>query len=203
MPVSENWQWQIKIIMPLTLWFSLPDVSLCMARLHSSGFGRERQRPKRSHPSSLIFRTNKYKTQQALYFKFVYRGIGTLASLIAQMLRICLWCRRPRLDPWVRKMPWRREWQPTPVFLPGELHGQGSLVGYSPWVCKELDMTEWHNNRKIKFSLFNIKIQTALLRLPADDWRNIIFFEKWSLSINLALDYFKISISPKAWHVLS
>ena len=38
--------------------------------------------------------------------------------------------------------PWRREWQPTPVFLPGESHGQRSLAGYSPWGCKELDMTE-------------------------------------------------------------
>ena len=35
-------------------------------------------------------------------------------------------------DPWVRKMPWRRKWQPTPVFLPGESHGQRSLAGYSP-----------------------------------------------------------------------
>ena len=35
-------------------------------------------------------------------------------------------------DPWVRKIPWRRAWQPTPVFLPGESHGQRSLVGYSP-----------------------------------------------------------------------
>ena len=42
-------------------------------------------------------------------------------------------------NPWVRKMPWRREWLPTPVFLPGKLHGQRSLVGNS---CKELDMTE-------------------------------------------------------------
>ena len=40
--------------------------------------------------------------------------------------------RRPRFDPWVRKMPWRREWQPTLVFLPGEFHGQRSLMGYSP-----------------------------------------------------------------------
>ena len=39
-------------------------------------------------------------------------------------------------------MPWRRKWQPTPVFLPGEFYGQRSLVGYSPWGCKELDMTE-------------------------------------------------------------
>ena len=37
---------------------------------------------------------------------------------------------------------WRRAWQPTPVFLPGESHGQMSLVGYSPWGCKESDTTE-------------------------------------------------------------
>ena len=43
---------------------------------------------------------------------------------------------------WVRKIPWRRKWQPTPVFLPGEAHGQRILEGYSPWGCKELDTTE-------------------------------------------------------------
>jgi len=42
----------------------------------------------------------------------------------------------------VRKIPWRRKWQPTPVFLPGKSHGQRSLVGYSPQGCKELDMTK-------------------------------------------------------------
>ena len=42
----------------------------------------------------------------------------------------------------VGKISWRRTWQPTPLFLPTEFHGQRSLVGYSPWVCKELDMTE-------------------------------------------------------------
>ena len=50
--------------------------------------------------------------------------------------RICLrWRRRrrPGLDPWVGKIPWRRKWQPTPVFLPGESHGQRSLAGRSPW----------------------------------------------------------------------
>ena len=45
-------------------------------------------------------------------------------------------------DPWVRKIPWRREWQNTPVFLPGEFHGQRSLAGYSPGGYKELDTTE-------------------------------------------------------------
>ena len=42
----------------------------------------------------------------------------------------------------VGKIPWRRAWQPTPVFFPGEFHGQRSLLGYSPWGCKESDMTE-------------------------------------------------------------
>ena len=42
-------------------------------------------------------------------------------------------------DPWVGKIPWRRAWQPTPVFLPGKFHGQRSLVGYSPWGRKESD----------------------------------------------------------------
>ena len=40
--------------------------------------------------------------------------------------------------PWIGKIPWRRAWQPTPVFLPGESHGQRSLVGYSPLGCKKL-----------------------------------------------------------------
>ena len=43
---------------------------------------------------------------------------------------------------WVRKIPLRRNWQPTPVLLPGESHGQRSLVGYSPWGHKEWDATE-------------------------------------------------------------
>ena len=45
--------------------------------------------------------------------------------------------------PWVGTIPWRRKWQPTPVFWPGEFHGQRSLVGYSPWVRKDSDTTEW------------------------------------------------------------
>ena len=50
-------------------------------------------------------------------------------------------CRRHKrrgFDPWVRKIPWRRKWQPTPVFLPGKSHGRRSLVGYSLWSCKRV-----------------------------------------------------------------
>ena len=50
--------------------------------------------------------------------------------------------RRHRFDPWVRKIPWRRAWLPTAAFLPGESHGQRSLVGYSSSGNKESDMTE-------------------------------------------------------------
>ena len=57
--------------------------------------------------------------------------------------RICLHWWRTRSDSWVGKIPWRREGLPTPVFLPGEFHGQRNLVGYSPWGHKELDTTEW------------------------------------------------------------
>ena len=48
----------------------------------------------------------------------------------------------PGFDSWVRKIPWRRDWQPTPVFLPGESLGQRSLMGYSTWVRKVSGMTE-------------------------------------------------------------
>ena len=65
-----------------------------------------------------------------------------LASLVAQMVKICLWCKRHRFDPWVRKIPWRKKWQPTPVLLPGESHGQRSLAVYRPWNHKESDTTE-------------------------------------------------------------
>ena len=51
--------------------------------------------------------------------------------------RIHLRCRRPRFDPWVRRIPWRRVWLPTPVFLPGESHGQRSLGSHRPLGCKK------------------------------------------------------------------
>ena len=62
----------------------------------------------------------------------------------------CL-CRRREFDPWVGKIPWRKVWQPISVFLPVESHGQRSLVGYSPWDHKALDMTEQLNNQDNEF----------------------------------------------------
>ena len=47
-----------------------------------------------------------------------------------------------RVRSWVGKIPWRRKWQPNPVLLPGKSHGRRSLVGYSPWGCKESGVTK-------------------------------------------------------------
>ena len=65
------------------------------------------------------------------------------ASLVAQMVKNLPAVQRPGFDPWVRKIPWRRRWQPTPIFLSGE--SQRSLTGCSLWVRKESDMT-WATN---------------------------------------------------------
>ena len=56
-------------------------------------------------------------------------------------------CQWLGFHPWFGKIPWRKEWQPTPVLFPGRFHGQRSRVGYSPWGCKELDTTEWLSMR--------------------------------------------------------
>ena len=75
--------------------------------------------------------------------------------------------RSQEFDPYVRKIPWRRKWQPTLKFLPGKFHRQRSLEGYSPWGCKESDMTEYaHILAIIIFPLltrqFLIKVKNAL-----------------------------------------
>ena len=67
-----------------------------------------------------------------------------LPHQVAQWLRSrqCRRCKGRGFDPCVGTIPWRRKWQPAPVFLPGKSHGQRSLGGYSPWGHKESDMTE-------------------------------------------------------------
>ena len=64
------------------------------------------------------------------------------ASLVAQMVKNLCAMQETGFEPCVGKMPWRRKWQPTPVFLPGESHGWRSLAGHSPLGHKESDTTE-------------------------------------------------------------
>ena len=67
---------------------------------------------------------------------------GPLLAQNLEKKKNCLQCRKPVFNLCVRKIPWRRKWQPTPIFLPQEFHGQRSLVCYSPCVTKESDVTE-------------------------------------------------------------
>ena len=70
--------------------------------------------------------------------------------------RIILQCRRHEFDPWVRKIPWRRKWQPTPVFLPGKSHGQRGLRGSSPWGHRVQHDSATKNNKNNNNILFNL-----------------------------------------------
>ena len=86
--------------------------------------------------------------------------------------RVCLQCGRLGLDPWVRKIPWRRNWQPSPVLLTGKSHGQRSLVNYRPWGHKESDTTE--------------RLTTTLMNVTRDMKQDI-----W---VNFILNIFKLYI---------
>ena len=67
----------------------------------------------------------------------------SMFALVEEVEEALIWrlssekCRRHRITLWVGKITWRRKWQPTPVFLPGQFHGQRRLVCYSPWDLKE------------------------------------------------------------------
>ena len=70
-------------------------------------------------------------------------SIRVFSNESAPLMRsICLQCGRPRFDPWVGKISWRRKRQPIPVLLPEESHGWRSLMGFSPWGRKKSDTTE-------------------------------------------------------------
>ena len=67
---------------------------------------------------------------------------GIFSLVVAQMVKHLPAMQETEFNRWVRKIPWRRKWQPTAIHLPGKFHGWRSLVGYSPWGRKELDTTE-------------------------------------------------------------
>ena len=71
---------------------------------------------------------------------------------------------RGGFDPWVRKIPWRREWLPTPAFLPGEFYRRRSLAGYNPWGCRVGH--DWVTNKVtlLEFTAEGLQIELALLK---------------------------------------
>ena len=92
---------------------------------------------------------------------YTTHGVG-LPRLISDKESACQ-CRRHKrcgFNPWVRKIPWRRKWQPTLVFLPGKFHGQRKLVGYNQWGIKESDMIEWLSTHTL-YGVQNCSIFTS------------------------------------------
>ena len=108
-------------------------------------------------------------------------------------------CKRWGFNPSVGKIPWRRAWQPTPVFLPGESHGQRSLPGYSPWGLKESDMTDWLSLSM----LFTSKILPVCLRsfsLEHRAWiRGRVLPSSFHVSENMASSKFPRDVGFLIW----
>ena len=75
-------------------------------------------------------------------------------------------------NPWVGKIPWRRKWQPAPVFLPGKSYGQRSLVGYSSWGLRESDMTEHtHTHTQRTVTTETVAENCSGVRKEAQDYK--------------------------------
>ena len=113
-------------------------------------------------------------------------------------------CRRYGFDLWVRKTPWRRKWQPTPVLLLEKSHGQRNLIGHSPWVCKELNMTEelsthahkdgWNISQVDEWYLSNTNFKILRVKI----WKDF-FFSSINIFIyktSLYVSCFWLSLKP-------
>ena len=128
-----------------------PTISLPLAR---SIYMNRTYKYRESHCGSFIFMATHFVT-------LTHQEAGSISSLLEHRQAYdlpanglprwhnrkesacqCRRCKRCGFDHWVGMIPWRREWQPPPLCLPGKFHGQKSLVGYSPGGCKESDMTE-------------------------------------------------------------
>ena len=125
------------------------------------------------------------------------------ASLVAQMVKNPLAiCGKPGFDPWVWKIPWRRAWQPTLVFLLRESHGQRSLSGYSPWGRKESDTSErlspaqWFIRYFPKFSIPSFMLSFDFIALPLFLSRRV----KEATSLLLACRIGKVYLNGYLWH---
>ena len=97
-----------------------------------------------------------------------------LTFLVAQTVKNLPSMQETQVQSWVGKISWRTAQQSTPVFLHGEFHGQRSLMGYSPWACKESDLTEWRIHTlhflekiiKFYFMSFVVIVVVELGQLP-------------------------------------
>ena len=97
------------------------------------------------------------------------------ASLVAQTVKCLPTCGMSGFNPWVGKIPWRRKWQPTPVFLPGKSHGRRSLMGYKPWGHKELDTIE-----RLPFYVLSFSFLLCKMRVKNQFYLVVHLRVKWN-----------------------
>ena len=111
-------------------------------------------------------------------------------------------CRRLRrfgLNPWVRKILWRRKWQPTPVFLPGRSHGLRSLVGYRPWDCKsQTQLSSWahtgsYNILYAHILSYDLVIQRNAILIHATTWMNLVKEISYKALHTMCFHWYEIS----------
>ena len=107
------------------LWFYLRNVSKNLFLLLTSLF-----RLFFNHTTLWLFVTQYLNIVARVSFLFIKCLLENGLPWWLGWWRICLWCRRPGFEHWVRKIPWKRKWQPTPVILPGVFHGKRNLVDY-------------------------------------------------------------------------
>ena len=114
-------------------------------------------------------------------------------------------CRKYVLSPWMGKIPWRRKWQPTPVFLAGKSHGQGSLGGYSPWSLKRVGHDLASKQQQHPYIIFitantgnweNNGSQSACI-LKIFTYFNIRYFKVKFININSDLKLIVVSMFSK------
>ena len=98
----------------------------------------------REHGNPLQYSCLENPTDSGPWQAIVHRVAQSWTRMrrLSTQARQCRRCKKYGFNPWIRKIPWSREWLPTPVFLPGKFLRQRNLAGYRPWGCKELDTTE-------------------------------------------------------------
>ena len=141
----------------------LADIPWCqVASLLQSCRGHLRKRKatlSHTHTHTHTNNTDKMKSVLSTDLEYgAYKIIGGLPRWYNGQESTCQ-CRRSKrceFSPWVQRIPWRRKWQPSQVFLPGESHGERSLVGYRPWGRKDSYMTE-HAPKQDYGNIFTVK----------------------------------------------
>ena len=129
-----------------------------------------------------IWLKNNFNHIHALHFKVKVFQLSTWQSRRVDTVRASLVAQTVGSLGW--KIPWRRAWQPTPVFLPGESHGLRSLEGYSPWCRKEWDMTEQLSTTQHRYSQLKKKKEEK------EDFTLIVYFKEEEFGLDVEMKYF-------------